>query len=134
MKLYKWRQSRRTLLPSALLAGLCLMPAAAHSASSYLQELEAEAARSDTEQGGQQQAPKAGSSEWTPEGQNLSEKIEAGLKKEEFEQRLKQSYYGSYLFYSTLNDADQQLVYKDYQQNNAINSIRESIKTHMKSE
>lgn len=133
MNFYKWRHRRRAILPAALLAGLFLLPAVSFGASSYLQELEAEAARTDNDTQ-PKQSDQTKDPAWSPGKQSLSETISAGLSREQFEKHLKQSYYGSYLFYSTLNDADQQKVYEEYQQNNAIDSIRESIKNHMKSE
>jgi hypothetical protein len=133
MKFYKWRHSRQIRLPQALLAALWLFPVLAHAEASYLHELEAEAARTDNEQ--QTPAPaKANKPAWTAHQQSLSETIPQGLSKTQFEQRLKQSFFGSHLFYSKLNDASQQSVYEDYKKNNSINSIRESIKSHMKSE
>lgn len=133
MKFYNWQYRRRAILPPALLMLLCVFPVSAHSASSYLQELEAEAASTDNEKAvaAPEQAKTPG---WAPHDQSLSEKIGAGLTKAQFEERLKQSYYGSYLFYSTLDDADQQRVYEDYRKDNAINSIRESIKSRMKNQ
>ena len=133
MKFYKWRHSRQKILPIVLLSGLCTIPAVANAAASYLHELEAEAARTDNEQN-TATSKNDKKPEWTPSQQSLSEKIPGGLSKAQFEQRLKQSYFGSHLFYSKLTDADKQRVYEDYKKDNAINSIRESIKSHMTSE
>lgn len=109
---------------------LVCVPLGASAASSYLQELEAEAARSEE---GSDAAPAQQGQEWNTNAQPVSgEAIKAGLDKAQFEESLKKNYYGSYLFYQTLDDGDQQSVYSDYQSDNDIESIRESIKSHMK--
>lgn len=97
-------------------------------ASSYLQELEKEAAAlADSEQ----KAGKKNEHEWTQQQTGSGENIEAGLSKEDFEKALKNQFYGSYLFYSSLSDAKQQVVYEEYQNNNDIEHLRESIKTQI---
>lgn len=137
MKINKWLQQLnglRLFVPSLFVAGMCMLPAHAFAASSYLQELEAEAARTTTEQDATSPSTPEQRSDWRPKQQNLSEKLEQGLSKAQFEERLKESYYGSYLFYSTLSDAAQQRVYEDYRQHNDIDSVRESIKRNLKAE
>lgn len=131
MKPQRWLQRTARALPLAVLCTLFIPPHDAIAATSYLQELEAEAARTDDEESATD-ASEAPQSDWSADKQTLSESIEAGLSKAKFEERLKQSYYGSYLFYSTLDDTAQASVYSDYQNNNDIESIRESIKTNMK--
>ncbi len=132
MNLYRWVRDRKGSYVAAILAMLFLfLPQVTVAASSYLQELEAEAARTDTENGGATEQTEG--QEWSHEEQPLNgDTIEAGLSKEQFEESLKKNFYGSYLFYSTLSDNDQQSVYTDYQDKNDIGSIRESIKSYMK--
>lgn len=133
MKFYKWRHGRQTLLPAFLMSCMWLLPLSANAAASYLHELEAEAARTDNEQAAP--APKKEERPgWSAGQQSLSDTIPKGLTKKQFEQNLKQSYFGSHLFYSKLNGADQERVYEDYKKDNSINSIRESIKSHMTNE
>ena len=131
MQFYKWRHGRQPILPKLFVAGLMLMPLGANAATSYLNELEAEAARTDNEQNTPATTPKESKPAWTAGQQSLSENIPAGLNKEQFEQKLKQNYFGSHLFYSKLSATDQQRVYEDYKKDNSINHIRESIKSHM---
>lgn len=131
MKLNMWLQGVALATAFSVVAYLVIAPRPSLAASSYLQELEVEAARSENEQA-ESTAPQGAGSDWSPKQQTLSETIEAGLSMEQFEERLKQSFYGSYLFYSTLEEREQQRVYADYQQDNAIESIRESIKSNMK--
>ncbi len=97
-------------------------------ASSYLQELENEAAAIDNSE---QKANKKNEHEWTQQQTGSGDNIEAGLSKEDFEKALKNLFYGSYLFYSSLSDAKQQVVYEEYQNNNDIEHLRESIKTQI---
>jgi hypothetical protein len=53
------------------------------------------------------------------------------LSKTPFEEELKSRFYGSYLFYSTLNDAKQQVVYEEYKKNNDIKHLRKVIQSQM---
>ncbi|MGM0593198.1 MAG: hypothetical protein ACQETD_01565 [Pseudomonadota bacterium] len=115
-----------TAIPMALIAGLYLTPA---GASSYLQELEMEAAKSSEAE--KQPRPSVDVPS-TPEKEG--EKLEAGLSHEQFESTLQEGYYGSYLFYSTLEEGQQQSVYEDYQSDNSLDSIRESIKNRLKNQ
>lgn len=110
-----------------LICGLMFNPAA-QAASSYLQQLEAEAAATDNTPTPE---PPASSANWSPQQTSLSEKLDAGLSIGQFEESLKQRYYGSYLFYSTLNDTRQQVVFQEYQKNSDIEHVREAIKAQM---
>lgn len=110
-----------------LICGLMFNPAA-QAASSYLQQLEAEAAATDNTPTPE---PPANSANWSPQQTSLSEKLDAGLSIGQFEESLKQRYYGSYLFYSTLNDTRQQVVFQEYQKNSDIEHVREAIKAQM---
>lgn len=110
-----------------------LFATAAHA--NYLDELEREAARSFDAPA--DQTPRASSP--TPSSPISSstlivseEKLPTGLDKEDFEQALQQSFYGSYLFYSALNARDQEVVYQEYTENNNVEYLREVIKAKMK--
>ena len=128
------RHSAKTITTLAVLAGtlLCLTPSA-NAATSYLQELEAEAART-TDDDDQAPSPKQEEEQkWASDQQQLhAEHIKAGLDKTQFEEQLEKNFYGSYLFYSTLTAEKQQSVYNDYQSANDIESIRNSIKSRLK--
>ena len=91
----------------------------------YLSALEAEAndtgTRSDVPVAtAKKQARKVKSSQ-------ASEVIEPGLGFEEFEEELSAGYSGSHLLYIKLSKGDRKAVYKFYQSNNRISSIREEI-------
>ncbi len=116
------------LLKPALLLITILMSTTASAASSYLQELEAEAAATDndTSKKGTETKPA-----WSQQNAGTHETIEKGLTKPQFEEALKAHFYGSYLFYSTLADSKQKIVYGEYQKNNDIEHLREVIKAQM---
>ncbi|MCW8828601.1 MAG: hypothetical protein OQK94_06055 [Gammaproteobacteria bacterium] len=118
-------------MPLGLLAVLLLcLTQSVTAATSYLQELEAEATRGeDTEQGTSAAPSRFEDSRALVQN---AENIEAGLSKEQFESSLQNAFYGSYLFYSTLDEGKKQRVYDDYNNDNNIESIRESIKQQMK--
>ncbi|HEX9802076.1 MAG TPA: hypothetical protein VGB35_02370 [Gammaproteobacteria bacterium] len=109
-----------------LICGLMFNPAA-QAASSYLEQLEAEA----TADSSPAPKPPAGRSNWSQQQTSLSEKLDTGLDIGQFEESLKQRFYGSYLFYSTLNDTKQQVVFQEYRKNSDIEHVREAIKAQM---
>lgn len=118
-------------IPLGLLAVLLLcLTQSATAATSYLQELEAEASRGEDTEQSTPVAPSIPLNSRAP-AQN-AEKIEPGLSKEQFESSLQSAFYGSYLFYSTLEESKKQRVYDDYNNDNNIKNIRESIKQQMK--
>lgn len=126
----KRRECKTTALSFFAIGLLCLSQIT-YAAGSYLQELEAEAARTGSEDTQEQQA--AEEPEWDEDAPQLdSEHIESGLTKQQFETQLEKNFYGSYLFYSALEAGKQQEVYNDYQNANDIKSIRNSIKSRMK--
>lgn len=100
----------------------------AFAAGSYLQELEAEAAATDNTP--QPTAP-AAKPNWSQQQAIAGEKLEPDLNKEQFEESLKTRFYGSYLFYSTLNDKKQQIVFEEYLKNSDIEHLRDIIKVQM---
>ncbi len=101
------------------------------TASSYLQELENEAAASASGSQSETPAEKPEKPEWTPSQTILKENIDPGLNKKQFEEALKSRFYGSFLFYSSLSTHKQQQVYKEYLANNEIEHLREIIKIQM---
>lgn len=126
------RHSRRgltTVLCHFFFYSLLLAATSASAATSYLQELEAEAAATDEAESNTTQSSKPGWSDQQPTG--TGETIESGLAKPQFEEALKSRFYGSYLFYSTLNDDKQQTVYKEYTKNNDIEHLRAVIQSEM---
>jgi hypothetical protein len=50
---------------------------------------------------------------------------------EEFEQALRDNYYGSFLFYSKLSEWNKKQVYNTYVESNDIEQIRREIKIRM---
>lgn len=135
-RIYGYRTFSYVLITGVLLAAA---PLTTNAATSYLQELEAEAKRDaafEDEVNKQPPAPEV--NENTPSipatsgAPGSGETIDSGLTQAQFEQKLKDTYYGSYLFYSTLDAKQQGNVYQDYKRNNSIDSIRESIKANMK--
>lgn len=124
------RELRYPSVPSALgllLSGL-LVSTGVSAATSYLQELEAEAAATDN---ATQSTEPAATQSWQNQQTTAGEKLDPGLSKAMFEESLKNRFYGSYLFYSNLNDKKQQVVYEEYKKNNDIDHLREVIKTQM---
>lgn len=115
--------------PIAILICALMFNPAAQAASSYLQQLEAEAAATDNTPTAAE--PPANSTNWSPQQTSLSEKLDTGLSIGQFVESLKQRFYGSYLFYSTLNDARQQVVFQAYQKDSDIEHVREAIKAQM---
>jgi len=105
-----------------------LMSTTATAASSYLQDLEAEAAADESSSNKGTEAKPA----WSQQNDGANhETIDKGLTRPQFEETLKARFYGSYLFYSTLADSKQKTVYEEYQNNNDIEHLREVIKAQM---
>jgi len=113
-----------------LLASLLFNPVA-HAAGSYLQQLEAEAAATPSPDNPPPPKAAANSPNWSQQQTSVSDQVDAGLSKAQFEESLKQRFYGSYLFYSALNNNKQKVVYQEYQKNNDIEHLRDVIKSQM---
>jgi hypothetical protein len=111
-----------------LLFGLLASPAT-FAADSYLQQLEAEAAATDNTP--QPVSPPAQRPNWSQQQATAGEKLDSGLSMRQFEESLKHHFYGSYLFYSALNNKKQKVVYQEYQKNGDIEHLRNVIKTQM---
>lgn len=118
------------LFKPTLLLIVMLLSTTATAATSYLQELEAEAAATDDNASKKDAESKPAWSQQQNAGAN-HETIDKGLTKPQFEEALKAHFYGSYLFYSTLTDSKQKVVYGEYQKNNDIEHLREVIKAQM---
>lgn len=117
------------LFKPTLLLIVMLLSTTATAASSYLQELEAEAAATDDNASKKNAESKPA---WSQQNAGTNhETIDKGLAKPQFEEALKAHFYGSYLFYSTLTDSKQKVVYGEYQKNNDIEHLREVIKAQM---
>lgn len=124
--------NKATVLPGWTAALLLCLTQPAVAASSYLHELEVEASRTDTTSDTSTEPTTPATSSEPGSVTLQGETLEAGLSKSEFEALLEKSYYGSYLFYSTLNDGAQQRVYEAYLSDNRIDSIRDAIKEQLK--
>lgn len=99
-------------------------------ANDYLLELEEEAASIGNGKS-EQESPTTDKPEWKYQQAGSIEQFESGLSKAQFEESLKKHFYGSYLFYSSLDDKKQQHVFKEYQNNNNIEHLRKTIKDQM---
>ncbi len=95
--------------------------------ASYLDEIEQEALRGDATQD-----VLLTPSHDTANYSAPSETIQQGLDQGGFERVLQNNYYGSFLFYSRLNDQNKAVVYDEYKKNNDIDHLREIIRAKMK--
>ncbi len=119
---------KNTTLSRVIVAGLVFWSFAgvpAYADDDYLSALEAEA--DDT--GTRSYAPVATANKQVRriKSSQASEVIDPGLGFEEFEAELSAGYSGSHLLYIKLSKAKRMTVYKFYQGNNRISSIREEI-------
>lgn len=111
-----------------LLAGIG-MSAVSHGADDdYLRALKAETQAltsgeaAHTAPAAQESKPQQG---WSATGQGLGEELPPNLSQEQFEAALKSSYFGTFMFYTKLNDKDKAAVYEAYQRNGQISNIRD---------
>ena len=105
---------------------LCLCPGmAAYAADDYLSALEAEA--DDTGVVSGSVSSTAASEEKKARHAPASKVIDAGLSFDEFEEILDTSYSGSNFLYVKLSKGKRKSVYKVYQRDNRISSVREEI-------
>lgn len=120
----------RALHRYAILMFLLSLATQGFAATSYLEELNAEAA-SESDGATNTSAP-ASNADWNKQQTTGNHgKIDQGLSMEQFEKTLKSNFYGSYLFYSALSDAKQTVVYEEYKKNNDIEHLREVIQQQM---
>ena len=110
----------------AVAAVLCLCPGmAAYAADDYLSALEAEAY--DTGTASEPASSTASSQEKKVRHMPASKVIDTGLSFREFEELLDARYSGSNFLYVKLSSSKRKRVYKSYQNDNRISSIREEI-------
>lgn len=62
---------------------------------------------------------------WNSSNQELGGGLPPNLSRPQFEEALKKNFFGTYMFYSKLGEADRETVYKEYQGNNQISNIRD---------
>jgi len=115
----------------------------AASDDAYLKMLEGEAEDLQLDQSGQlKNEPSADNSssdtvnetDWKWEGDLLADSLPKGMAQDEFAAVLKQSFYGTFVFFRKLNSVDQQTVYYHYSKsdNPNLDSIREHILSLLK--
>ena len=124
--MYQLKNFSRTF--RAVVAGLvlCLCPGmVVYAADDYLSALEAEADDTGVVSGSVPST--AGSQEKKSRHAPASKVIDAGLSFDEFEEILGTSYSGSNLLYVKLSKGKRKSVYKVYQSDNRISSVREEI-------
>ena len=124
--MYQLKNFSRTF--RAVVAGLvlCLCPGmVVYAADDYLSALEAEA--DDTGVVSGSVSSTAASEEKKARHAPASKVIDAGLSFDEFEEILDTSYSGSNFLYVKLSKGKRKSVYKVYQRDNRISSVREEI-------
>jgi len=124
--MYQLKNFSRTF--RAVVAGLvlCLCPGmVVYAADDYLSALEAEADDTGVVSGSVSSV--AASEEKKARHAPASKVIDAGLSFDEFEEILGTSYSGSNLLYVKLSKGKRKSVYKVYQSDNRISSVREEI-------
>ena len=124
--MYQLKNLLRTL--RAVMAGLvlCLCPGmAVYAADDYLDALEAEA--DDTGIVSGSVSPAVASQHNKTRHAPASKIIESGLSFEEFEETLDARYSGSNFLYIKLSKGERKGVYRFYQNDNRISSVREEI-------
>ena len=112
----------------ALLMGVTLalsLPAPVFAADDYLSALEAEA--DDTGATGTQVSAKVSSPVKKAKHVGAGKVITQGLSFGEFEETLGSSYSGSNFLYTKLSKSKRKRIYKFYQNDNRISSVREEI-------
>jgi len=111
-------------LPAVLLLG-CSIPNVAPAADDYLSILEAEA--DSTGSASTVSAAEVGPENHLSSNPGSTKFISPGLSFAEFETVLDEQYSGSHLLYIKLSQQDRQKVYRFYQNDNRISSVREEI-------
>lgn len=67
--------------------------------------------------------------DWSLESQGLAEVMPKLLQREVFEEVLRVNFFGTYLFYSRLDEEDRRAVYEAYTQNGTIDAVRDDVMT-----
>ena len=115
----------------------------AASDDAYLKMLEGEAEDLQLDQSGQlkneasvenSSSDTVNETDWKWEGDLLADSLPRGMAQDEFAAVLKQSFYGTFVFFRKLNSVDQQTVYYHYSKsdNPNLDSIREHILSLLK--
>ncbi|WP_127475066.1 hypothetical protein [Sulfurivermis fontis] len=121
-----------------LLAGIAMVANAHGADDAYLKALQAEtqAITSGEAAGAAAQPPAAAADSkpqaWSASGQGLAEELPVNLSQEQFEAALKSSYFGTFVFYNKLTDADKAKVYEEYKANAQISHIRDTTTNLLK--
>lgn len=131
---YRWQE--RGFLAALLLGVTISLPVAAQQGDAYLQELDSEARdlNLDRETRGQQKEVKdmrsaAGLAEVPAEEQA---ELAPRLSQEEFEQDLRNNFFGSYSFYKRLEPAGKAKIYQQYLQDADPGQLRKRILEQLK--
>ena len=124
--MYQLKNFSRTFRAVVTGLVLCLCPGmAVYAADDYLSAVEAEA--DDTGVVSGSVSSTAASEEKKARHAPASKVIDAGLSFDEFEEILDTSYSGSNFLYVKLSKGKRKSVYKVYQRDNRISSVREEI-------
>lgn len=119
-----------------LLAGIGMVAVCNGADDDYLKALKAETqalSGGQAAQGASAAAPETKPKDgWSADKQGMGEEMPANLSKEQFEAELKKSFFGTYMFYSKLNDADKTVVYQAYLKNRQISNIRDTTTSLLK--
>jgi len=119
-----------------LLAGIGMVAISHGADDDYLKALKAETQAITSGEAAAPAASPAAETKlqqgWSASGQGLAEELPANLSQEQFEAALKSSYFGTFVFYNKLNDADKAQVYEAYQSNAQISHIRDTTTTLLK--
>ena len=67
------------------------------------------------------------SSGWSLSDQGLAEVLPIGLGRNAFEQVLKSNFFGTYVFYSKLQQADRDEIYTVYRETGTIDAVRANV-------
>ena len=74
-----------------------------------------------------QKRPAQTNSEWLAGSQSLNSDLPVGLLRSDFEKALKDAYYGTFMFYQKLTEEQRAKIYQTYQQQPAIDILRNQI-------
>lgn len=111
-----------------LLAGIGMVAVSYGADDDYLNALKAETQALSGGETAKTPAPAASESKsgWSPDAQEMGEEVPPNLSQAQFEAELKKSFFGTFMFYNKLSDADKTVVYQAYQQNRQISNIRDT--------
>lgn len=117
-----------------LLAGIGMVAVSHGADEDYLKALKAETQALSGGETATTTAPPAPDSKsgWSPDAQEMGEEVPPNLSQEQFEAELKKSFFGTFMFYNKLSDADKTVVYQAYQQNRQISNIRDTTTSLLK--